>query len=241
MSAIRCGSVRGLGLGQQTDAFLVGAQHDLEQALGTVGRLLRQAADPPARRQSTIAVLERRSRPRSRGTRSILPAPLRPTRPTRAPVGMCARGLVEEHGGSPMRDQQVVDHEHGRYLAEQGAARQWQRSCCKRANRADKLGTQFDAIKEAAMCVPGCQEAIHHALSRHALSRRRVVAAAAAAFAATAVAPSPAGGAAAVQNGRRPHAHHVGGVSDLRRQRRASRCRRSSTSRRTATISTGGD
>ena len=41
------------------------------------------------------------------------------------------------------------------------------------------------------MCVPGCQEAIHNALSRHAFSRRRMFATAAA-FAATAVAPVPA-------------------------------------------------
>jgi kynurenine formamidase len=38
------------------------------------------------------------------------------------------------------------------------------------------------------MCVPGCQEAIHHALSRRLLSRRGVLASAAA-FAATGVAP----------------------------------------------------
>ena len=44
------------------------------------------------------------------------------------------------------------------------------------------------------MCVPGCQEAIYHALSRHTLSRRSVFAAAAA-FAATAVTPSPAAAA----------------------------------------------
>ena len=41
------------------------------------------------------------------------------------------------------------------------------------------------------MCVPGCQEAIHQALSRRPLSRRQVFATAAG-FAATAVAPSPA-------------------------------------------------
>lgn len=41
------------------------------------------------------------------------------------------------------------------------------------------------------MCVPGCQETIRHALSRHTLSRRRVFATAAA-FAATAVAPAEA-------------------------------------------------
>ena len=41
------------------------------------------------------------------------------------------------------------------------------------------------------MCVPGCQQAIHQALSRDNLSRRRLIATAAAAFAATGVAPSP--------------------------------------------------
>ena len=41
------------------------------------------------------------------------------------------------------------------------------------------------------MCVPGCQEAIHQALSRRRWSRRRLFATAAG-FAATAVAPSPA-------------------------------------------------
>jgi kynurenine formamidase len=44
------------------------------------------------------------------------------------------------------------------------------------------------------MCVPGCQEVVHDALSRHTLSRRRVFATAAA-FAATAAAPSSAAAA----------------------------------------------
>ena len=47
--------VRGLGFAQQRVALEVGLQHDVDQAFGAVGRLLRQAADAPARRNRDAA------------------------------------------------------------------------------------------------------------------------------------------------------------------------------------------
>ena len=51
--------LRGLGFRQQADALLVGPQHDVDQAVGAVGRFLRQAADAAARRELHRAVLGR--------------------------------------------------------------------------------------------------------------------------------------------------------------------------------------
>ena len=51
-----------------------------------------------------------------------------------------------------------------------------QRRVASAGRQATSVQSPFDASKEAAMCVPGCQEAIHHALSRAAASmpaRRR--------------------------------------------------------------------
>ena len=42
--------VGGVGLAQQRVALEIGLEHDFDQALGPVGRFLRQTADAPARR-----------------------------------------------------------------------------------------------------------------------------------------------------------------------------------------------
>ena len=42
--------VRGFGFAEQGIALQIGLQHDVDEALRAIGRLLRQAADAPARR-----------------------------------------------------------------------------------------------------------------------------------------------------------------------------------------------
>ena len=54
ISAIRCGSSRGLGFVQQRVALEIGLQHDVDQAFRPVGRFLREAADAPARRNRDL-------------------------------------------------------------------------------------------------------------------------------------------------------------------------------------------
>ena len=47
---MRMGSLRSLGFAHQGFALEVGLQHDFDQAFRAVGSFLREAADPPARR-----------------------------------------------------------------------------------------------------------------------------------------------------------------------------------------------
>ena len=56
--AMRIG--RGLRLAQQCGAFEIGRQHHVDKAFGSVGRFLRQTADPPFRRNGDQAALQRR-------------------------------------------------------------------------------------------------------------------------------------------------------------------------------------
>ena len=63
--------VRGLGLAQQRVALEIGLQHDFDQAFRAVGRFLRKAADPPARRDRDRAGLRSADRRGSRETASI--------------------------------------------------------------------------------------------------------------------------------------------------------------------------
>ena len=86
--AMRVG--RGLGLGEQRGALGVGGEHDVEQAFRPARRLLRQPPDARARRHADRAVLDARARRRSARNSVVLPMPLRPTSPTRAPAGMRA-------------------------------------------------------------------------------------------------------------------------------------------------------
>jgi hypothetical protein len=64
----------------------MGGEHDVEQALRTVGGLLGQPADTRAVGTSMLPVSAARSPVIARNN-VVLPVPLRPTRPTREPVG----------------------------------------------------------------------------------------------------------------------------------------------------------
>ena len=145
------------------------------------------------------------------------------------------RGAVEQQAAGDA-DRKIVDDEHGRAIWPSIARR---RQCRERVATPVARGpasTHAREMKEAHMCVPGCQEAVRHALSRRGFFRARRPR------------PSPrprlrrdrlTRRRAPVQNGGRSDPHHVAGLPDLPACR-ASRCRRSSTSRRTASISTGG-
>ncbi len=148
-------------------------------------------------------------------------------------------------------DGKVVDVEHGRALWRTAARRRnrfAQQVCAapsvvseqlRPARAAGHAGRRPRKRMETVMCVPGCQEAVRAALSRRGFFKG----AAAAGFAATAVAPrrhpSPP---------RRPGASRRWSISPTPCRRifrpssacRGSSCRSSSTSRRTASISTGG-
>ena len=81
---------RGLGFGEERAALAVGGEHDVEQRLSA-----RRA--PPARSRPMLARDGQTKWPCSRAmspamarNSELLPVPLRPTRPTRAPEGICA-------------------------------------------------------------------------------------------------------------------------------------------------------
>ena len=50
--------VGGLGLAQQGVTFAIGLEHDIDQALGAIGRFLGEAADGPARRDGDASALQ---------------------------------------------------------------------------------------------------------------------------------------------------------------------------------------
>ena len=77
-------------LGDEVAALAVAGEHDLDQAFRSVGCFLGQPADGRARRARRNDPARARGRRQWRGTAWILPVPLRPTRPTRAPEGICA-------------------------------------------------------------------------------------------------------------------------------------------------------
>ena len=108
--------VRGLGLCEETDTFLVRAQHDLDQALGTVRRLLREAADPAARRELHRAVLGG-DLARDRAEQGRLAGTIASDQPDAGAGRDVRRGLVDQQAAGDA-DRQFVDDEHGRYLAD---------------------------------------------------------------------------------------------------------------------------
>ena len=112
---------RGLGLAQQRVALRIGLEHDLDQAFGTVRRLLRKPPDAGARRQRELAMLDRhvaRNGAKQRGLADTVTPDQADPRAIRN-----ARGgaFQQQLAGNPQGD--VIDHEHARYLAEAAARR----------------------------------------------------------------------------------------------------------------------
>ena len=98
---------------QERGALGIGREHDVDQAA-------RGRPAPPARRRPMRARLRHADRSPPSGAISpamarnsvVLPAPLRPTRPTRAPAGICAEAPSNRRRPA-MRSDEVVDGEHG--------------------------------------------------------------------------------------------------------------------------------
>ena len=92
---MRCGIGGGFRLLQQRGALDVGGEHEIDQLALAAGRLLLDAADPGAARNMNgpafggdLAGIRRNS--------VVLPAPLRPTKPTRAAFGQHHAGGIEQ-------------------------------------------------------------------------------------------------------------------------------------------------
>ena len=115
MSAMRCGSLARLGLGEQRRALLVGGEHEVDQRLRAAGRLLLDAAEPRAR-GTLIEPLSAGFRRAIRRNSVVLPAPLRPTRPTRAP-GRQRGGRAVDQQALAEAVGEVVDVKHGGLFA----------------------------------------------------------------------------------------------------------------------------
>ena len=111
ISAMRCGSCAVSASASKLDAFLVGAQHDVDQAVGTVGRLLRQAADASARREPDLAVLGG-DLARDRAEQGRLAGAIAPDQPD-ARAGRDVRGGLVDQQAAGDADRQFVDDEHG--------------------------------------------------------------------------------------------------------------------------------
>ena len=197
------------------DALLVGPQHDVDA--GSRGR--RALPAPAGRCGSAAAAAPRRARaaisPVMARNSVVLPVPLRPTSPTRAPVGNVRRGAVE---------QQAAGNADGQIRR----SRAWRAIWPSRVREAMPM--------HGALQAPA-RHARHCSASRHP-SRRppcafpdvrkrcgtrctpaRLFAGAAAAFAATAVVAADRRGRAAAGSASRgrSHPHDVAGLPDLRR------------------------
>src|ERR1043165_8542098 len=110
----------------------------------------------------------------------VLPMPLRPTSPTRAPSGM--RADASSSSSRPATRIEILSSTSMRALLT--GARRLATAIARRARRGDprpsaKTGVPF-------MCVPGCREAVYRAMSRRGFFRHATTAA----FAATAIAPA---------------------------------------------------
>ena len=250
ISAISCGSLLGFGALQQPRALDVGLEHDVDQALGAVGRFLGQAPDAPSRRHLDVAMLGRDVVGDDVEQRALAAAVAADEADSRA-VRNPNRGVLDQQPAGNA-DGKVVDDQHGALYGRARRATQSPMLCsavAQRAGRSNAACSPVERSRGAAnrrrpiMCVPGCQEAVQAALSRRGFFKG----AAAAGFAATAVVPSrgrqePRSRAAADQARGPEPLQGAWSISPTPCRRsfrpssacRASSCRSSTTSRRTA-------
>ena len=116
ISAMRMGSRASSASSMQRGALDVGLQHEIDQRLRPARRLLLDAADPRACAAIEIAPPSGEISPGISRNSVVLPAPLRPTSPTRAPVGSADGRAVDQQ---PLAEAigEVVDMQHGGLLA----------------------------------------------------------------------------------------------------------------------------
>ncbi len=166
-----------LGLGQERVALRIGLEHDLDQALGPVRRFLREPPDAGARRQCELAVIERdvaRDGAKQRGLADAVASDQADPRAVRnARGGAFQSSLPATRSVMSSITSMRAIWPTGRRDATSGVAPGTS------ADHHLAAGCQWRRI---IMCVPGCQEAVHQALSR----RRFFKGAAAASFAAVA-------------------------------------------------------
>ena len=90
----------------------VGGQHPVDQAVLAARRLLRDVADAGVARHVDGRRSSGASSPAISRSSVVLPAPLRPTRPTLWPVGNADGGAFED--GAPFdAEGEIVDVQHG--------------------------------------------------------------------------------------------------------------------------------
>jgi hypothetical protein len=101
----------GFGARQEPGSFDIGLEHDVDETLRPVGRLLRQAADPPSRRQFNVAMfggdimgddVEQRA----------LAAAVAPDESDARPRRDSHRGIFDEEAAGDA-NRQIVDDQHG--------------------------------------------------------------------------------------------------------------------------------
>ena len=159
ISAMRCGSCRGLGLGEQARARSVSAASTTSIRLS--GPLGASCARRPMRARAGMPIAPCSSadlagdRAEQRGLAGAVAADEADARAGRN----ARRGVVEQEAAGDA-DRDIVEHEHARVLS--GRAPNWQalRRC------ADANGRCSGSRTEEHMCVPGCEEAVQRALSR---------------------------------------------------------------------------
>jgi hypothetical protein len=110
---------RGVRLGQEPHALLVGPQHHFKQAFGSVGCFLGQAADAPAGRKMHIAAIENELPGNRAEQRGLADAVASDQTDVRAGRHLRTSSVQE----LPLADfdHEVVEHEHGGYLADRAA------------------------------------------------------------------------------------------------------------------------
>ena len=108
--------VRGLGFGKKARPFLIGLEHDCEETFGTVRCLLREPADAGSRRTRDIAVLGRDLTHDGAEQRCLAGAVAANQAHARAVRNARGGAFQQKLAGYTQRN--VVEHEHGRLLAD---------------------------------------------------------------------------------------------------------------------------
>ena len=106
-----CGLALRVRFGQELGAFNIGLKHDLEQALGAIGRFLGKPADAIARRDSHMPLLGRELAGNDAKERGLAGA-VATDKPDMRAGGQCHGGAVKQRAAAdPIGE--VGDHKHG--------------------------------------------------------------------------------------------------------------------------------
>ncbi len=109
----------GLRLPEQPRALGIGGEHDVDQALRPARRFLRKPAEAGARPQRHGAAVGRHLAGDQAEQRRSCRCRCVPTRPTRASAGNAHGGAIDQEAPGDAHGE-IVDRQHGGYLAEPG-------------------------------------------------------------------------------------------------------------------------